>query len=85
MKVSKATLLILILVIAAYFLSSNVIYVKLKSLVRVVAQLHQAILQEGIEIKKLADEVVGKEKELDSVKKELDDVKKELVRLKAKP
>lgn len=85
MKVSKFTLSFLIIVICFYFLGDNIIYMRVKRLIRVMTQLNESIKLERIEMKKIATQLMEKEKELDAVKSDLEKIKKELGSLKQKP
>lgn len=84
MKVSKVTITILILTIAAYFVNDNIIYAKVKNLIKVMSGLTNAVERESVEIKRITNEVFEKQKELDDVKTQLENIKKEVGFLKAK-
>jgi len=84
MKVSKFTITLLILTIAAYFVNDNIIYSKVKNLINVMSGLTNAVERENVEIKKITNEVFEKQKELEDVKTQLEGIKKELGTLKTK-
>ncbi|GEM_PF-3157779 len=73
MKVSKTSLVILIIALAALFLASNIMYGRLNETVLI-----QIVQVQSLETNKLVNRVFVIQKELDRVGKELESTKKEL-------
>lgn len=85
MKLNKVTLIFLIAVIVAYFIGDNVIYERVKKLIKVVSQLSQNVQQQSAQVKEITNQNINKEKELDTVKSELEVLRKDLESFKARP
>lgn len=85
MKEDKVTIIFLVAVIAAYFVGENIIYGRVKKLIKVVSQLTLNIQQQSIQVREITGQNIKKQKELDVVKSDLDNLKKDLESLKAKP
>ena len=73
MKVSKTTLVILVIILIVFFLASNISYGKLNETVLI-----QIVQEQSTVTNKLINRVFAIQKELDRVEKELESTKKEL-------
>ncbi len=82
-KLSKATLSVLVIILAIAFVASTIMYGKVNQ--ELIAKSTQIIQQQGVEIMKVTGKLMEKQKELDKVKKELDNANKKLNVIAVKP